>query len=91
MRAAVFVDAGFPGDHDATPVAEDEFRAFLEARAVDGRLAPWSTWWGDTALEAMVPEPDLRARIAAECPELPLAYVDSTAPTPPGWDRTPCS
>ncbi len=79
--AAVFVDALLPGSP-----ASDRFRGFLAGLPVTGgRLPRWSDWWGPDAMAELVPDPDLRARIAADQPRLPLAFWDERVPVPVSW------
>lgn len=79
--AAVFVDALLPGNP-----ASDRFRGFLAGLPVtDGRLPRWSDWWGPDAMAELVPDPDLRARIEADQPRLPLAFWDERVPVPVSW------
>jgi hypothetical protein len=90
VRAYVFVDASLPAPDGPTPLAPPAFRAFLEARAVAGRLPPWSEWWGDEALRELLPDDALRAQLSAEMPKLPLDYFIEQVPTPSGWPDAPC-
>jgi hypothetical protein len=79
--AAVFVDAQLPGNPTS-----DRFRGFLAGLpGTDGRLPRWSDWWGPEAMAEIVPDPDLRQRIEADQPRLPLAFWDERVPVPPSW------
>ncbi|HEY6748591.1 MAG TPA: hypothetical protein VI357_23085 [Mycobacteriales bacterium] len=79
--AAVFVDAVLPG----RPTA-DRLKSFLAGLPVsEGRLPRWSDWWGPDAMAEVVPDPDLRARIEADQPRLPLAFWDERVPVPASW------
>lgn len=85
-RVAVFVDAimPHPGANwlDTVP---DELRADVAGRVHDGHIAPWHTWLPAGVLDSLLPDPDVRARIVAEIPSLPTAYLDETAPETPHW------
>jgi hypothetical protein len=85
----VSADAALPARAGPTPVAPPAFRAFLESLAGAGRLPPWSEWWGDQ-LRQLVPDDDLRERLSAEVPALPLDFFDEQVPPVPGWPDAPC-
>lgn len=88
VAAYLFVDAALPPTHEAYTL-EPEFLAHLRTLAVAGRLPPWSRWWGQDVLHALVPDEQVRARLEAELPELPLAYFEDPIPVPAGWDQLP--
>src|SRR4051794_17531716 len=49
VTGAVFVDAGLPEAHGATPLAPPEFKVFLESIADNaGLLPPWTGWWAES-------------------------------------------
>lgn len=80
-RAAVFVDAILPQPgrswfQTAPPGSEAQLRGL----AVDGFLPPYNEWFPPGALEDLVPDPAVRHQLAAECPRLPVAYLDEPAP-----------
>jgi hypothetical protein len=78
--AAVFVDAILPGP------TSDRFRDFLASLPVeDGRLPRWSDWWPSEVMAEAVPDPDLRARLLADLPRLPVAFYDEQVPVPASW------
>lgn len=52
-------------------------------------MPPWSKWWGEDAMHALVPNPQVRQRIEAELPELPLDYFEEAIPVPDAWDSVP--
>ena len=51
----------------------------------DGRLADWTTWWGDDVFDGLVPDPDLRAAIRADGHRLPADFYDVPVPVPGRW------
>jgi pimeloyl-ACP methyl ester carboxylesterase len=87
-RAIVFVDAVLP-PRSGMYATDDRFLALLRPMAADGRLPPWSEWWGEEAMRQLVPDDALRGAIEAELPRLPLAYFEEAVPVPAGWDRVP--
>lgn len=83
----VFVDAGLPPcKGSATPGAD--FLDRLRALTVDGALPRWSTWWGDGAMEMLVPAAERRSELEAEMPQIPLAYFEASFEVPEGWCET---
>jgi hypothetical protein len=54
-------------------------------------LPPWTTWWGSSSFDSLVPDPALREAVGREAQPLPLAYFRSSLPVPSGWDRMPCA
>jgi pimeloyl-ACP methyl ester carboxylesterase len=88
VRAIVLVDAQVPPVSGTTRLAPPEFRAFLDRLAgPDGWLPRWSQWWGEGAMERLVPDDAERAELEADIEPLPLAYFDEEVPVPAGWDR----
>lgn len=83
----VFVDAGLPPCEGRVTPSVD-FLEQLHALAVDGLLPKWSTWWGDGAMEALVPSQHRRTEVEAEIVEIPFAYFESTFEVPAGWCDT---
>ena len=89
-KAYIFVDADLPPRSGKVLFAEDEFRSFLDEMVDDaGMLPPWSQWWGEEALQAMVPDRDRRGIIEADIPRLPMRYYDHIVEVRPNWTRVP--
>lgn len=80
----VFVDAGLP-PCDGRAAPGDDFIDRLRSLAVDGTLPPWSSWWGDDVMAALVPDELRRSHLVEEMAELPLALFDSPVAMPAGW------
>jgi len=88
VRRLIFVDAGVPPcEGEAT--ARAEFLEQLRSLARDGTLPKWSTWWGDSVMETLVPDGARRAVIEAEMPQVPLAFLESATTLPVGWCEGP--
>jgi hypothetical protein len=87
VRGYVFVDAGLPVPGRAwMEAAPPDLAARLRGMAGPrGWLPPWSRWWGDEELAALLPDPAVRRRFAAGCPRLPLAMLGEIHPPAPGW------
>jgi len=87
----VFVDALVPPTEGAfTPSVG--FRAFVDGLPQhDGRLPPWTTWWGPDAMVDLVPDPALRGVIEADGPAVPRALYDEAVPVPDGWSDRPAA
>jgi hypothetical protein len=85
IRGVLFVDAALPGfGHHTKP-------EFLNKLAVvDGLLPPWTSWWDETDVVALFPDPQVRAQVEAEQPRMPLAYYDHLPPAPPEWAPPRC-
>jgi hypothetical protein len=77
----VFVDAQLPVDLLA-PADDDWFLGHVRSIAVDGRLPPWSRWWGDDAWRALVPDPDRRFELERSLPRSTVAAVSEEPPAP---------
>jgi len=81
----LIVDGRLPGRTDRM---HDFLRPMVRG---DGRLPPWTQWWGDADLAPLFPDAQTRAAVCAEMPRLPLGYFEEEIPTPPGWEATPCA
>lgn len=89
VRGCVFVDAGLPAPGESSlqnmpPAVAEQVRCM----AVDGWLPPWTAWWDEDTLRGLIPDGALRARIAGDCPPLPLAMLEEPSP-PARWLETP--
>lgn len=85
----VFVDAAIPeceGEAKLDPGVVDRLRTL----AVEGILPPWSVWRGEGGAERLIPDSDMRARVEAELPELPMTLFEAALPVPAGWCRWRC-
>jgi hypothetical protein len=74
VAGCLFVDAALPARQGPTPVVPPEALEFLRAKAVDGVLPPWTTWFDEAEVASMVPDAVVRASVEAEQPRLPLSY-----------------
>lgn len=87
----VFVDSGLPAAEGALELAGEDFRASLQERVEpDGRLPGWHTWWGDDAMDWMVPDAERRAEVIVDIPRLALAYFEVQRPLPAAWRSSQC-
>lgn len=81
LQAAIFVDALLPHPgkcwFDTVPEA---VAAHLRSLETDGHLPPWNRWWPGGALEAMLPDPAMRAAFIASLPSVPIRYFEEPAP-----------
>lgn len=66
------------------------FRARLAELAVGDSLPPWSEWFDRHALDALLPDEDLRARFRAELRRVPAALLREAMPEVAGWPDAPC-
>jgi pimeloyl-ACP methyl ester carboxylesterase len=87
VRGYVFVDAGLPtpGRSWMETVPPDLTAQLRGMADTEGWLPPWSQWWGDEELAALLPDPVVRQHFAAGCPRLPLAMFEEIHPPVPGW------
>jgi hypothetical protein len=80
-RTALFVDAGLPHPgRSRRSTLPPELAAQLDAMSVDGVLPPWPQWWSPATIAELVPDPDVRARLADDCPPLPADLFDEPLP-----------
>jgi pimeloyl-ACP methyl ester carboxylesterase len=81
VAGLVFVDAGLPTPgrswRDTVPLA---LYTELRDRSRDGRLPRWDHWFPGDPLATLVTDPLLRAEIADEAPEVPLAFLKEARP-----------
>lgn len=85
----VFVDAVIP-DCEGEAKLDPAVVELLRTLAVDGVLPPWSVWWGEGGVERLIPDSEMRARVEAELPELPMTLFEVALPVPNGWCEWPC-
>jgi len=53
-------------------------------------LPPWSEWFDPHALDALLPEEELRDRFRAELDRVPMALLREPLPDVAGWPDAPC-
>ena len=80
----VWVDALVPARTGAT-APDEEFRQRIAPFVAGGRIADWTTWWGEDVFDGLVPDPALRAAIRDEGHRLPADFLDVAVPVPDGW------
>jgi hypothetical protein len=91
VACSIFADATVPAAHGHTPMAGEQFLAFLRGLADSGGLLPrWTDWWDEQDVAPMFPDPRIRELITSEQPRLPLAYFAEQVPVPGGWDDHRC-
>ena len=88
-RGLIFVDAVRPHPGRSLRQVDPDIVAHLEARASDGRLAPWNLWFDQDPLPRFLPDPVVRAAFVADLPRPSLAFLDAVAPVSDGWERLP--
>ncbi|CAN5723098.1 hypothetical protein BH24ACT5_BH24ACT5_27140 [soil metagenome] len=85
-----FVDAIVPDGDTYEPAAE--FVEFIDSLDTDrSMLPPWHHWWGHDVMTDLVPDADLRVKIAADTPQVPRSFYDDAVHLPARWsDRAGC-
>lgn len=81
VAGLVFVDAGLPTPgrswRDTVPAS---MYAELRALSREGQLPRWQRWFDPDPLTALVTDEALRAEIADEAPEVPIAFLKEERP-----------
>lgn len=81
VAGLIFLDAGLPTPGRSwRDDAPREIYTPLRDRSRDGLLPRWHLWWADDPLSTLVGDPELRAEIADEAPEVPLAFLKEARP-----------
>jgi hypothetical protein len=83
-RSVAFVDAIVPSAGSVSAPSAD-LLAFVRALPSDDHLPPWTAWWSEDDVAEVLPDPDLRTRIAAEQPRLSADFYDHAVPVPSRW------
>jgi len=86
VQTTVFIDAVVPprrGHHELGT----EFAAFIDGHTSHGLLAPWLDWWPHE-VPKLLPDATLRARIAADMPQVPRAFYDEQLDVAENWVDT---
>jgi hypothetical protein len=82
----VYLDAALPPEHGDAPLAPDGLLTHLSGLADgNGLLPPWTRWWDDDDIAAVVPDPEVLAGLRADEQRMPLAYFRSRLGAPEGW------
>ena len=68
---------------DSVQPDDPEFLERLKGMAEGGILPPWSRWFGEGAMERLIPDETLRGEVEAELPRLPLDYYSQEQPPDP--------
>lgn len=85
----IFVDAVRPHPGRSLREVDPGIVSHLEARATDGRLAPWNLWFDQDPLPRFLPDPAARDAFVADLPRPPVAFLDAPAPPSGAWERLP--
>jgi pimeloyl-ACP methyl ester carboxylesterase len=91
VAGMVFVDTFLPPSGGAASLVPAEFIAELRARATDDVLPPWSTWFGESAMQDLVPDPARRAEVERDIPAMRLSSLLEPVPMPQHWERRACA
>jgi hypothetical protein len=83
-------DTPDPADATTAPLVPEAVLDQLRAMAVGGILPRWGDWWPDDVTATLYPDTATRERVAAEEPELPVAFYEESVIVPAGWSRRPC-
>ena len=67
-----------------------DFLATLRNLATEGLLPPWSRWWDEGVIEALVPDEQRRREIEEELPRLPLSFYETSIEVPTNWCSADC-
>jgi len=82
VAGLVFLDAGLPTPgrswRETVPA---QLYTSMRDRSRDGLLPPWPDWFEPDPLPRLVPDTVLRAQIAEEAPEVPLAFLKEARPS----------
>lgn len=79
VTGLVFLDAGLPTPGRSWREEAPDLYARLKAVAREGRLPRWQRWFEPNPLE-LVADEELRAEIADEAPEVPVAFLKEPRP-----------
>jgi hypothetical protein len=87
----VHVDAALPpASGEEAPMAPAAMLDRLTAMADDdGLLPPWSRWWSEDDVAAVLPDPAARADLREHERRMPLSYFRSRLGAPLGWAEQP--
>ncbi len=92
LTGLVFVDAVLPHPgRSAAEIAPAGQMKALRGAAVDGLLPRWDRWFPRATLEAWVPRDEARASFLSDIPQVPLAFLEATAPDLDGWEALPAA
>lgn len=81
VSGAIFVDALLPHPGQSWfETVPESLKTRLESLARNGRVPPWHRWWPDGAIRSLFAHEASYARFVAELKEIPLAYLEETAP-----------
>lgn len=90
VRGYVFVDARVPTRDGRVTLARPGSLEWLTSMADDdGKLPPWTQWWGAAEVDGLFPDAAVRDEVEREQPRLPLSYFTDTLPVWSGWDSRP--
>ena len=88
--AVVYVDAALPPTAGEAALAPETLLDHLAGMADDdGLLPPWSRWWPDEDVVAVLPDPVALARLRTAEDRVPLSYLRSRLGAPAGWRERP--
>ena len=86
----VYLDAALPPEEGEATLAPEGLLDHLAGLADDeGLLPPWTRWWDDDDIAAVVPDPAVLADLRADEQRMPIAYFRSRLGAPDGWVAHP--
>lgn len=90
VAGILFVDSLLPPSAGVAPSGPMPLIASLRSLAVDGRIPPLWSWFGEDLMSELVPDEELRATLEADMPPFPLSYFDTGIEMPVGWGDRRC-
>ncbi|WP_212999228.1 hypothetical protein [Winogradskya consettensis] len=86
VAGCVFVDAALPGDG----VGRERLEGLRAMAGADGRVPPWTSWWGEDAVAGLFGDGRMRAEVSGEQPRVPVSFFEEEVPVVAGWDERAC-
>jgi thioesterase domain-containing protein len=81
VTGLIYLDAALPTPGKSwRDTVDPALYTALRDRTREGLLPRWHLWFPDHPLETFIPDPALRAEIADEAPEVPIAFLKESRP-----------
>lgn len=63
----------------------------LRGLTIQGRIAPWNTWFDSDPTPYWIADADVRAAFLSDLPRVPFAFLEAPAPDATGWEVLPAA
>lgn len=92
LAGFIFVDSILPHPgKSALEIAPEAQIEQLRGLTIQGRIAPWNTWFDSDPTPYWIADAEARAAFLSDLPRVPFAFLEAQSPDAAGWELLPAA